>query len=204
MPKISNTTVRRLPEYLRILKQQKDKKEQYISSSFIAQELNLDPILVRKDLASTGVEGRPKLGFLVNELIDSIKVAVGLDKELNAIVIGVGHLGNALFNYTGFAKFNLNIIAGFDKFKQEKTINGKKLLHISQLENYLLNHEVDIAILTVPIESAQEIADIVVSFNINAIWNFSPVNINVPKNVIIKKHDMVESLAGLTTQMKQK
>ena len=113
-PDFSNRTIKRLPQYLRLLRQMQDKGESFASAAVIAHELMIDPIVVRKDLAGTGVSGKPRIGFPVNALILAIQRLLGWNLEMNAILVGAGRLGSALLGYPGFLKHGFKIVAAFD------------------------------------------------------------------------------------------
>ena len=108
-------TIKRFPSYLRILKQAKDSGKKYISATTLAEELDLNPIQVRKDISSTGIEGKPKIGFDIEELTQYITHVLGWDNTSDALIVGAGNLGSAIARYDGFASYGLKIVAVFDK-----------------------------------------------------------------------------------------
>lgn len=200
----SKETVSRLPSYLRYLNELSANGVKNVSSTLIAERLNLNRISVRKDLASLSVVGgKPKTGFCVNDLIKDISTFLGYNSAKNAVLVGVGKLGSALLSYTGFSSYGLNIVASFDS---NTDINlyypkGKSVYHISRMQEIVKDMGVRIGIITVPAESAQTVCDLMIAAGIKAIWNFSPVNLIVPDNIALKHEDMAASLALLSQKL---
>lgn len=187
---VSQATLKRLPQYLRTIKENKDMD--YISSTFIARKLNLNPIQVRKDLALVSkTDGKPGNGFEVNQIIEELEEFLGLNKVNNAIIVGAGKLGQALLNYQGF-KNNLNVLMAFDTDK--KKFDNKKIFNIDKMENLVKKMNIKIGIITVPKEKAQEICDLMIKSGIKAIWNFAPIHLNVPEDISIKNEDLSASI----------
>jgi len=189
---ISTTILRRLPQYLRILNKAKENKVSSVSSTMLAEELKLNSILVRKDLALVSRnQGKPGVGFDVDELIEDIEKYINIKSIKNAIIIGAGRLGQALLNYYGFEP-NMNIVMAFDTNK--KVCDNKRIFYIDQLEEKVKKNNIDIAIITVPKEEAQAVTEEVVNCGIKAIWNFAPANLKVPEGTLIKNEDLSTSL----------
>lgn len=202
---VSKATLRRLPMYYRYLVEQKKNGEKDISSVKIAEELRLNPVQVRKDLACiSSVAGKPKTGFDIEELLKDLSSFLDYDNTTDAIIVGVGQLGKTLLSYGGFENFGLNIIAGFDENQEicNKKINDKVVMHISKLDDFIKRTNIHIGIITVPKDSAQSVCDKLIENGIKAIWNFAPIHIQVPEGVIIKNEDMASSLAMLSRQLK--
>ncbi|HEX2966576.1 MAG TPA: redox-sensing transcriptional repressor Rex, partial [Syntrophorhabdaceae bacterium] len=186
---IPEPTLRRLPLYHQYLKRiHRDRNADYISSNQIGADLHMLPIQVRKDLEITEALGRPKVGYDVVELIDAIERFLGWNSTTEGYLVGVGHLGSALLGYQGFRDYGLNIVAAFDadKAKIGKEIHGTKILSIDKLPNMISRMGIKIGILTVPASAAQELSDTMVRAGIKAIWNFSPVKITVPPDIIVQ------------------
>ena len=190
--KISMAGLNRLPKYLRILKEKQLNNIQNISSTLIAEELKLNPIQVRKDLALVSkTDGKPGVGFETNQLIADIEKFLGVNNSRNAIILGAGRLGQALLNYNGFGN-DVNILMAFDNEKSK--CDNKKIFHINTLEKKILEKDIHIAIITMPANNAQEMCDRLVNSGIKAIWNFAPTNLKVPENIVIKNEDLSTSL----------
>ncbi len=191
--------IRRMPSYLHLIRQADADGIEYISGTVIANELNLEPIQVRKDLALTGITGKPKRGYLVPALITAIEHFLGWDKPKNAILIGAGNLGTALTGYQEFQFHGLNFVAAFDTNPERigKFIHGVPVLSMNCLEENVKNLGATIAVLTVPSSHAQETADLIVKTGIRAIWNFTNTKINVPDNVAVQREDLTSGYAML-------
>lgn len=202
---ISIPTIKRFPSYLRLLRQYKEEGEVWVSATRLAEELGLTPIQVRKDMAGTGVEGKPKVGFKIEDLIYSIVENLGWDNTTDAVIIGAGHLGVALARYEGFESYGLHIAAAFDQDpnKYDKTIGKVKILPMERLPSYLKTHDINIAVITVPADSAQEVADLLVDVGIKAIWNFAPKDLRLPENIIVQRTDLATSFAVLSAKYRK-
>lgn len=183
---VSEAFIERIPIYLNYLEFYQDK---YISATTLAQALNLGHVLVRKDLAKISDGGKPKIGYQVKELTRDIKLFMGYDRVSKAIIIGMGQLGKALYHYQGFSKYNIHIINAFDL--------NENYSHIDSLEMFCENEDIDVAIITLPKENAQEMCDRLVKLKIKAIWNFTPVRLEVPSDVIIQNENLAQSLSIL-------
>lgn len=200
--KMSMAGLKRLPQYLRILKDKKENQIKHISSTLIAKELNLNPIQVRKDLALvSNIDGKPGVGFEINQLIVDIEKFLGVNNSRNAIILGAGRLGQALINYNGFEN-DINIMMAFDIDKTK--CDNKKIFHIDTLEKKIVENDIHIAIITMPANNAQEMCNRLINSKIKAIWNFAPTNLKVPKDVTIKNEDLSTSLLVLLKMLEEK
>lgn len=196
---ISLAMFKRLPLYLRILKDKKTNEIENISSTVFAKELNFTSIQVRKDLAKiSDNEGKAGIGFNVDELINNIEELLGVNSNRDAIIVGAGKLGKALLNYNNFGK-EINMVMAFDK--DEDTCDNKKIFHIDKMEDLIKSHNIKIAIITTPKESAQEVCDKLAECGIKAIWNFAPINLKVRQNIVVKNEDLVTSLLILLKKL---
>lgn len=204
---ISKATLVRLPGYLRFLKTSNLGGEDYISSTTIAEGLNLNPIQVRKDLSQVSVsDGRPKLGFKVSELISDMENFLGYNNTKEAVLVGVGLLGKTLLSYNGFSKYALEIVAAFDVNPElvGKTINGKQIFPMSELAHIVRRMNIKMGIITVPKICAQEVCDLLVDAGVRGIWDFAPVHLDVPDYVAIKYEDLATSFLVLSNQLSKK
>ncbi|AKL98110.1 redox-sensing transcriptional repressor Rex [Endomicrobium proavitum] len=207
MREVSEATIRRLPVYHHYLLKTKEMGIAAISSTQIASDLNLTPIQVRKDLEATGLKGKPKVGYAVSDLLGAIETFLEWNKINPAILIGAGHLGYAILGYQGFEHYGLKIAAAFDNdfAKIGKLIHGKPIYSIDSMEKYIREHKTEVGILTVPASSAQELADIMISAGIKAIWSFAPARITTSaKDVIIQHENLASSLAVLFKNINKK
>ena len=203
---VSKATLSRLPGYLRYLRDKASRGYANISSTLIADDLKLNPVQVRKDLAViSSVSGKPKTGFSVEELIGDIERFLGFDNATEAILVGAGQLGKTLLSYGGFANYGLKIVAAFDSDpeKTDTVVNGKKVFSLDKLENLVKRMNIHIGVITVPKDSAQQVCDAMTAAGIKAIWNFAPVNLKVPDNVAVKNEDMAASLALLSKKLSE-
>jgi len=196
-------SIRRLPSYLHIIRQAQAENNLYISGTVIAEELHLEPIQVRKDLAITGIIGKPKKGYPVAELIAAIEHFLRWDTLQKAVLIGAGNLGTALTGYQGFKDHGLEICAAFDidKKKVGKQIHGIPIFAMNELGQQIKALQPALAILTAPSPSAQEIADQLIEAGIDAIWNFTNVKIKVPDHVLVQQEDLTSGYALLGVMM---
>lgn len=196
---MATPSIRRLPSYLHIIRQAENDDLQYISGTVIAEELELEPIQVRKDLTITGIVGKPKLGYPVKPLIKAIESFLGWDRENTAFLIGAGSLGTALAGYLGFKEHGLKICAAFDvdKTKIGKSIHDVTVFDISELKEQAEKLNPVMAILTVPSDCAQESTNKLVEAGVKAIWNFTNVKVNVPNDVVVQKEDLNSGYAML-------
>lgn len=202
---ISIPTIKRFPSYLRLLQQYKDEGEQWVSATRLADELGLTAIQVRKDMAGTGVEGKPKIGFEIDLLIKAIEENLGWNNATDAILVGAGHLGVALARYEGFASYGLRIVGAFDQDpeKHDKTIGDTIVYPMEQLKEFVKKHTINIAVITVPAEAAQDVADFLVDAKIKAIWNFAPKDLRLPAHIVLQRTDLATSFAVLSAKCRR-
>lgn len=206
MKSISNQTLRRLPMYLNYLKALPKDGAANISATLIAEALKLNDVQVRKDLASVSNGGKPKIGYIVDDLIFDIESYLGYDNIDSAILVGAGNLGRALMCYKGFSKYNLEIVTAFDNDENiiGSKINGKQVLEVKKLKDLCQRMKINIGIIAVPENNAQEVCDLLIESGIVAIWNFAPINLNIPDNVIVQNENIGSSLAILSKHLTEK
>ncbi len=197
-------SVRRLPSYLYIVQQAYNANQEYISGTVIAQELRLEPIQVRKDLAITGIAGRPKKGYPTGKLLSAINSFLGWDTVQKAVIVGAGNLGTALAGYQEFRLHGIDMAAAFDNDESKigTTIHGVLVHPLEALEKQIKRTGAAIAILTVPSEHAQEAADRIVAAGITAIWNFTNRKLVLPDHVVVQKEDLTSGFALLSVMMR--
>lgn len=200
--KISKSVLKRLPSYLTYLKSMPEDAPTHISATALASALGMGEVQVRKDLAIVSDGGRPKIGYPRETLITDIEQFLGYNNTTDAVLIGAGKLGQALMGYSGFSDYGLNIQAAFDANPpMEKTEDGQPIYHISKLEHFCKVHKVLMGIITVPAAHAQEVANTLVAGGVKAIWNFAPVHLDVPKNILVQNENMATSLAVLSVHL---
>ncbi|MFP4013202.1 MAG: redox-sensing transcriptional repressor Rex [Chitinispirillaceae bacterium] len=198
-------TIRRLPSYLSILDSLRKNGVETVSGTFIAEKLLCEPIQVRKDLAVTGIVGRPRIGFEVQATIEAIESFLGWNNSTDAFLIGAGSLGKALLGFGGFLKLNLNIITAFDTDSRKigTVIHGRKVLDVRKLENLANRMHIHVAILTVPAGAAQDLTDRLVACGIGGIWNFTSEKLVVPEWVVVQNEDLSSGLAVLCARLRR-
>ncbi len=196
-------SVIRLPSYLHIIRQAERNRDFYISGTVIALELNLEPIQVRKDLAITGIVGKPKKGYPVEELIKAIERYLGWDQNHVAVLVGSGNLGSALMGYQEFQRHGLRIVAAFDTDPQKvgSQVHGVPVRAMENLEQGIKAIGAEIAILTVPSPFAQATAETLVRAGITSIWNFTNTKLKVPDEIVVQREDLSSGYALLSVQM---
>ena len=199
---ISKSVLKRLPGYLSYLKAIPDGSSPYISATSLANALGMGEVQVRKDLAMVSDGGRPKIGYLRENLIEDISQFLGYDNTTDAILVGAGKLGQALLGYVGFEAYGLNILAAFDaQPAADKTGEGKPILPMEQMESFCRSNKVLMGIITVPAQYAQEVCDLLIKCGIKAVWNFAPVHLDVPSNILVQNENMATSLAVLSMHL---
>ena len=199
---ISKAVLKRLPGYLAYLKNLPEGSATYISATALANALGMGEVQVRKDLALVSDGGRPKIGYLRERLIEDISQFLGYDNTTDAILVGAGKLGQALLGYSGFEAYGLNILAAFDeKPFADFTEEGKPIYPMKELENFFHANKVLMGIITVPAKHAQEVCDRMIAAGIKAIWNFAPVYLDVPDNILVQNENMATSLAVLSMHL---
>jgi redox-sensing transcriptional repressor len=197
--------IRRYPSYLRRLKNYKKAGTEWISATTLAEDLGLSSILVRKDLACTGLEGRPKYGFAIEPLIEAIEKSLGWDNTTDAILVGAGNLGTALMGYDGFTQYGLQIVAVFDgdPLKIGTVVHGVEVLNMDKISDFIERTKIPMAVLTVPAASAQMIGVKLSEAGIKGIWNFASVKLKLSNDVIIQRVDLASSFAELSSRLKK-
>lgn len=198
---VSKATLGRLPYYLQHLRTVFKNNDEYISSTSIAKSLALGEVQVRKDLNSVSGAGKPKIGYEVEELIKSIEKVLGYDNLTNAVLVGAGQLGKALLNYEGFEEFGVRIMAGFDIKAKKQTSNQKQILPMEEFSKFCKENNIKIGIISANKESSQQICDLMIENGISAIWNFSPLKLNVPEGILLQQENLALSLAHLNNQL---
>lgn len=204
MINVTKATISRLPGYLRYLRDRLEAGNEYISSTVIADDMRLNPVQVRKDLAVvSSLAGKPKKGFCIKELILDIERFLGYNNSSDAVLVGVGRLGHTLLCYEGFTNYGLNIVAGFDSNPEiiGTTFNGKPIFDVADLKKTVKRLKINIGIITVQKQYAQKVADDMIDAGIKAIWNFAPTHLKIPDGIAYKSEDMAASLAILSDKL---
>lgn len=201
---ISIQALWRLPYYLNFIKSLDENKFSSISAPVIAKALNLNEVQVRKDLAAVSSSGgKPKTGFNINELIRDLEEFLGYNNVDEAVLVGVGHLGKALLSYQGFENYGLKIVVGFDVNNDVvgTSVAGKQILSLDKMKDLCWRMGINIGIITVPAEQAQQVCDLLIEAGIRAIWNFAPVHLHVPDYIMLQNENLAASLAILSKNL---
>ena len=203
---ISEATLMRLPAYYHYLITLKEAGDNNISCSTIGRRFGFTSIQIRKDFEAIGAVGKPKIGYAIQDLIDEISNTLGYHNAREAFLVGAGNLGKALLGYSGFEVYGLKIVAAFDKDLESagNSAAGKQIFPLERFEELTQRMHIQIGIITVPFDKTQEIADMMVSAGIKAIWNFAPVHIEVPDGIIVENVNMAASLAVLSNKLQNK
>lgn len=201
----SEKVINRLTLYHCILTDYIEKNIEYISSPKIANLLNIDDSQVRKDLKLLNNSGKCKIGYAVKELKESIERTLRFKTVKDAFIIGAGNLGLALAKYDNFPNYGLNVLALFDNdaLKIDLSINNKQVFHIGKLPNLVKRLNVEIAILTVPRQAAQQTAEFLIASGIKYIWNFSPCILDVPDGIQVWNENLMGNFLQFTIQKKK-
>ncbi|OJX91672.1 MAG: redox-sensing transcriptional repressor Rex [Paludibacter sp. 47-17] len=200
---VPEPTLRRLPWYLAFAKLVLKKGELHLSSTQISKNIAVDASIVAKDLSYVNISGRTRVGYDVKQLVDVLEEFLGFTNFHKAFLFGVGSLGGALMHDNGLEQFGLQIVAGFDvKYQLAGTsINHIPIHHIERFEELQHQTGVHIGVLTVPVEKAQEVSELMVEGGIKAIWNFTPYRIVVPENIIVQNTSIYAHLAVMFNRL---
>ena len=201
---ISEAVIKRLPKYYRQIKALDDAKVERVSSSTLAEILGITASQVRQDFYNFGGFGQQGYGYDVKNLKKEIATILGLDQEYNMIIVGAGHIGKALAGYKGFNKEGFHIKALFDINVTDKVYNDTPVYHMYNLQDYLRENQIDIAVIATQSDSAEDVARELIKNGIKAIWNFAPIDLKVPKDVVVENISMSESLFVLSYRAKNR
>lgn len=196
-------TLRRLPWYLAYVKTLDSKHEEHVSSTQIAKRLNVDASQIAKDLSFLNIKGKTRIGYEVHPLTKALNEFLGFKHRHNAFLIGTGSLGSALMRDLGLQQYGLNIVAGFDINPDVigTAVGEIPIYDFKELAARQRSTGVSIAIIAVPFENAQEVANSLVESNIKAIWNFTPYRIKVPRNIVLQNTSIYSDLALMYNRM---
>jgi redox-sensing transcriptional repressor len=205
IPRIPEMTIRRLSVYTRCLQHLEEDGIKTISSEELAERFNLNSAQVRKDLAYFGEFGVRGIGYYVAGLKAELQRILGLDREWQVALVGLGNLGSALFNYKGFARqgFRISVVFDEDPRKAGRTPDGVPILPLKDLVQEARARNLQIGIVAVPAEAAQVVAERLVAAGIKAILNFAPARLKVPKDVRLQNVDLSIELETLSFHLAQ-
>ena len=193
--RISEQVVKRLPRYYRCLKAFEAEGKERVCSEEISRRMQVTASQVRQDFTHFGSCGMQGYGYDVHLLKERVSAMLGLTRAYHVIVVGGGNVGRSICNYQGFFREGFFVQAVFDLFPESVEVRpGVKVLDDAALEEYLAGHDVDIAVIAVEAEAAQAMADRLVVNGVRAIWNFAPLNLEVPEGVAVENVFMSDSL----------
>jgi redox-sensing transcriptional repressor len=202
--KIPKAVIKRLSLYSRVLQNLEIKKQEKVSSQYVAEQLGLTSAQVRKDLGYFGQFGVPGLGYYVTDLRKQIKKILGTHREVRVALIGAGHLGLALMNYGGFQKQGFRLVAGFDEDKRKvgRSVNDADIYPMDDLEKQIKKKNIELIILATPAPVTQPLVDRVIKCGIKAILNFVPKRLIVPPDVKVHYVDLTIEIESLSYYLK--
>ena len=203
--KIQRTpTIRRMPTYLHKLYHMRMAGKTYVSCTELAQYMNIELIVARKDIAMTGLAGHRRYGYRIDDLIHAILSYIGWDRGLHAALIGAGALGSALLGYQDFSSYGLSIDFVFDNnpAKIGTELHGHEIFDIATVHERINSLKPKIGIICVGNASAQAVADMLIAEGIHYIWNFANLCLSVPEGVIVQREVIAGGLAVLAAKIK--
>lgn len=203
--KIPQMTITRLAHYLNCLSLLPQEHYKEISSKELAAKIDLKPTQIRQDFHHFGGFGQAGYRYKVKDLINGLEKILGLDQRQNMIIVGLGHLGQALANYRKFENIGLHLVGLFDINPRliGITIRDVRVQDIDEIPAVVKEQNVMIGIIATPTEAAQSTANLLVASGIKAIWNFSPVNITASHNAVVQNEHLSVGLMTLSYKLKQ-
>lgn len=197
---ISQAVIRRLPRYYRYLGELIEENVERISSNELSRRMKVTASQIRQDLNNFGGFGQQGYGYNVRYLYSEIAKILGLDSDHNMVIIGAGNLGQALANYASFEKRGFILKGMFDVNPRLKgiSIRGVEIRMMDELKDFIIENDIDIAVLTIPKARAKEVAGLLAENGVRAIWNFAHTDLNLPENVIVENVHLSESLMRLS------
>ena len=197
MAKISESTVRRLSHYYRVLEEVAAEGQRLISSHLLAEREGITSAQVRKDLSNFGSFGRRGLGYNVEHLRDEIRGILGLNRRWRVGLVGAGHIGSALVAYRGFNDQGFDVVAVFDASASRV---GHRLgeLTVRDVATLSTMDALDMGVIATPVRAAQEVADALVAAGVRGILNFAPRKLRVPATVTLRSVDMTMEFESLS------
>ena len=212
---ISQAVIGRLPRYLRYLGELKDEGVERISSQDLSELMKVTASQIRQDLSALmkvtasqirqdfnnfGGFGQQGYGYNVGYLYDAIGKILGLDRQYKFIIIGAGNLGRALGNYINFEKRGFIFRGMFDQNPDlvGNSVRGVRVMPMEELERFISENDIDIAVLTIPKTSAVSVAERLAGTDIRAIWNFAHVDLNLPERIQVENVHLSDSLMKLS------
>ncbi len=197
---VSITVVRRLPRYYQYLKDLETKDVDRISSKQLSELMGLTASQIRQDLNSFGAYGQQGYGYRVTDLKKAIRNILGLSRTYKSVIIGAGNLGRAISNFERLGHENIEIIAMFDNDPEKigKEVGNVPVKDTADFIDFVKKEGVSIAVLSVPREVGQQLADMIVASGIKGILNLVPLDLKVPQDVRVENVNITDSILTLT------
>jgi redox-sensing transcriptional repressor len=203
---IPELTLRRLPRYHQVLRQLRETGLEMVSASTLAEHLDIHPTQIRKDLAMTGSQGRPKVGHKVDELLACIEAFLHWNNPSEAFLVGAGDLGSALMGFQGLKQTGVSIVAAFDIHPRRigTKIHDIPVLPMEKFADLARRMHVVIGILCVPERAAQDTADLMIQSGVEAIWNLTFTSLALPSSVLVENVELSSSLSVLVRKLAER
>jgi redox-sensing transcriptional repressor len=197
---VPEVVIMRLPQYVRALTQLLDQGTEVVSSQQLGQQIQITPAQIRKDLSYFGRFGKQGRGYTVRYLLEALRHILGLDREWQVGVVGVGRLGRAILSYPGFGPEGFSVVAAFDADPRQvgQMVGGIMVQPVHRMQEVVEETGIRIAIVAVPASEAQEVVDRLVESGIRAIINYAPISAQVPPHVTVRNIDPVLALQSIT------
>lgn len=200
---IPEPALRRLPWYLAYVTNLRKHGVENVSSTQISRDLSVDSSQIAKDLSFLKIKGKTRIGYDVATLEQQLQEFLGFRHSHNALIVGVGSLGSALILDSGLSQFGLNIVAGFDINPDliGRSICDIPVFSVDELKMRCRQFSSEIGIITVPFENAQEAADKLIAAGVKALWNFTPMRISVPGDIVVSNTSIYAHLAVMYNRL---
>lgn len=197
-------TLRRLPWYLAYVETLLARGEEHVSSTGISKALNVDSSQIAKDLSFLNLKGKTRIGYNVADMAEALSGFLGFKEIHRACVFGAGSLGKALIRDKGLSNYGLHIVGAFDIRPRlaGTTIEDVTISPMSDIDRVVENFSPTVAIITVPAEAAQDVADTAIAHGFRAIWNFSPYRVKVPEGIVMANTSIYAHLALIYNRLK--
>jgi len=202
---ISLAVIRRLPKYHRYLKEMLDNDIKRISSKELSKVIGFTASQIRQDLNNFGGFGQQGYGYNVEDLYEEIGKILGLTREYNVVIVGAGNLGQALANYSSFNRLGFKLRAMFDINPKivGLTIKDTQVLDMDQFDDFVNANNVEIVYICTNRDGAQDVADRISKTNVKAIWNFAPIDLKLPDDIVVENVHLIDNLLTLSYFLKE-